>query len=191
MTDDGALGAPDLSTPADRSDAAGAAGVAGVGQAPRPRVLVVCTGNSARSILAEALLRREAAGRFDVVSAGTEPKGVHPLTIRALAMLGVDGSGLRSKAVADVVDQSYDVVVTVCDRAREACPYVPGARARVHRSFDDPALIEGSDEERLAAFVRVRDEIARWAEEFAPSVAAGEIPPTTGSEASSTEAAGG
>lgn len=138
-----------------------------------PRVLVVCTGNSARSIFAEALLRRAAAGRFEVVSAGTHPKTVHPLTVKALELAGIDAAGLRSKAVSDVLDRPYDVVVTVCDQAREACPVVPGARAYVHRAFPDPAAVAGTEDERLAAFVRTRDEVARWAEEFAPSIGAG------------------
>lgn len=135
-----------------------------------PWVLVVCTGNSARSILAEALLRRASRGRFEVASAGTHPSSVHPLTVRALELAGIDASGLRSKAVSDVLDRPYDVVVTVCDQARETCPFIPGARAYVHRSFADPSAVDGSEQERLAAFVRTRDEIARWAEEFAPTI---------------------
>ncbi len=130
-------------------------------------VLVLCTGNSARSQMAEALLRRAGRGAIVVASAGTVPAGVHPLTVQVLAEVGIDWTSARSKAITEFLDQPFDVVVTVCDRAREACPFFPGAREQLHHGFDDPAAIPGSDAERLDAFRRVRDEIEGWARTFA------------------------
>lgn len=124
------------------------------------RVLFVCTGNSARSQMAEALLRREGGDAFQAASAGTDPRGVHPLTVRVLDEIGIDWSQARSKPMSEFLGQGFDLVVTVCDRAKEACPVVPGARRQRHWSLDDPAEATGSDEERLAVFRRVRDEIA-------------------------------
>lgn len=129
--------------------------------ADRPvRVIFVCTGNSARSQIAEALLGREGADRFEVVSAGVSPRGVHPLTIRALAEVGIDATGARSKSVTEYLGQPFDYVVTVCDRARESCPVFPGAAITLHWDIDDPAEATGSEAERLAVFRRVRAEIA-------------------------------
>ncbi len=130
------------------------------------RVLFVCTGNSARSQMAEALLGREAGPKVEAFSAGTEPKGVHPLTIRALAEAGIDWSGARSKSVMEYVDEPFDYVITVCDRAREACPVFPGGRMKLHWSFDDPAEATGTESERLAVFERVRDEIRTQVRSF-------------------------
>lgn len=124
------------------------------------RVIFVCTGNSARSQMAEALLRREGADRFDVVSAGVEPRGVHPLTIRVLGEAGIDISGARSKSVREFLGQPFDYVITVCDRARESCPVFPGGAQTLHWGFDDPADATGSEAERLAFFRRVLGEIA-------------------------------
>lgn len=119
------------------------------------RVLVVCTGNSARSILAETLLRHVGGSDFEVHSAGTEPKGIHPLTLRVLADAGIDASGLRSKSVTEYLGQSFDYVITVCDQARQVCPVFPGDGERLHWGYEDPAAVEGSEEERLRAFRRV------------------------------------
>ncbi len=119
------------------------------------RVLFVCTGNSARSVMAEALLRRHGGERFEVHSAGTEPKGVNPLTIRVLADAGIDASWARSKSVAEFVGQSFDYVVTVCDQARQVCPVFPGVSESLHWGYEDPATAEGTETERLAVFRRV------------------------------------
>ncbi len=123
------------------------------------RVLFVCTGNSARSQMAEALLRHQGGTAFDVASAGTVPKGVNPFTVRVLAEVGIDIAGARSKSVTEFLGQEFDYVITVCDQARESCPVFPGARESVHWGFDDPAAAEGSEAERLAAFRRVMNEI--------------------------------
>jgi arsenate reductase len=122
------------------------------------RILVVCTGNAARSQMAEAFLARIPG--VAAVSAGTHPAGVHPLTVRVLAEVGIDWSGARSKAITEMLDRPWDLVLTVCDNAREACPVVPGARRTAHEGFPDPAAVGGTDEERLAAFREVRDAIA-------------------------------
>jgi arsenate reductase len=132
------------------------------------RVIFVCTGNSARSQMAEALLRQEGRGAFDVVSAGVEPKGVNPLTIRALASAGIDISGARSKSVGEFLGHPFDYVITVCDRARESCPVFPGGARTLHWGFDDPAEATGTDAERYAVFVRVMGEIALRIRTFAP-----------------------
>jgi arsenate reductase (thioredoxin) len=134
------------------------------------RVLFVCTGNSARSQMAEAFLRREGGERFEVFSAGTEPRGVNPLTVRVLERLGFETAGLRSKSVEEFVGQRFDYVVTVCDRARENCPYFPGGGESLHWGFDDPAEATGSEAERLAVFERVLGEISMRIRSFIPAV---------------------
>ena len=125
----------------------------------KTRVLFLCTHNSARSQMAEGFLRHLAGHRFEVASAGTEARGVNPLAVRAMAESGVDISGQRSKTLDRFLDAGWDYVVTVCDSANEACPVFPRAATRVHWSFDDPSAARGSDDERLAVFHRVRDEI--------------------------------
>lgn len=137
------------------------------------RVLVLCTGNSCRSQMAEALLLRAGAGGLDVESAGTHPAGVHPLTIRALDELDIDWRGARSKPMSEFLDERFDVVVTVCDEAREACPVFPGASRTIHAGFRDPAIATGTEAERMAEFRAVRDEIARWTEGFAADLLTG------------------
>ena len=133
----------------------------------RERVLFLCTHNSARSQMAEGLLRHLAGDRFEVVSAGTEATCVRPEAIEAMAELGVDISGQSSKTLERYVDEPFDHVVTVCDDANEACPVLPGAKSRLHWSFRDPSRAEGSEEERLEVFRKVRDEIqARIREEL-------------------------
>ena len=131
------------------------------------RVLFVCTGNSARSQIAEALLRRQGGPAFDVASAGTVPKGVNPLTVRILAEVGIDISDARSKSVSEFLGHEFDYVITVCDQARESCPVFPGARESIHWGFDDPAAAEGSEAERLAVFRRVLNEISLRLKPFA------------------------
>ena len=131
------------------------------------RVLVLCTGNSARSILAEALLRHHGGDRFEVHSAGTEPKGVNPLTLRVLAEAGMDASFARSKSVTEYQGQPFDYVVTVCDQARQVCPVFPGVHESMHWGYDDPAAVEGTEEERLAAFRKVFIQMAERVKQFA------------------------
>lgn len=125
------------------------------------RVLFVCTGNSARSQMAEALLLRAGGRAFVAASAGTHPRGVHPDTVRVLAEVGIDWSGARSTPLVDVLGSHWDRVVTVCDRARQACPVFPGHPQMRHWDLEDPAEVDGDRSERLAAFRRTRDEIAR------------------------------
>ncbi len=136
------------------------------------RVLFVCTGNSARSQMAEAILRREGGSAFEVFSAGTEPRGVHPLTIRALNGVGIDIAEARSKSVNEFTGQSFDYVVTVCDRARESCPVFPGGGASLHWGFDDPAEASGTEERRFAVFERVLGEVATRVRVFATAALA-------------------
>lgn len=122
-------------------------------------VLFICVHNSARSIMAEALLRHHGGSEFDAQSAGTDAGRVNPLTLRVLAEAGIPTHGLTSKPVKPFVGARFDYVVTVCDPAREACPFFPGQHRTLHWSFDDPAAAEGSEEERLAVFRRVLAEI--------------------------------
>jgi len=123
------------------------------------RVLFVCTGNSARSQMAEGLLRQSAGDRFEVASAGTNPHGLHPLAVQVMREVGIDISQHQSKSLDLFLDLPFNWVITVCDRAKESCPIFPGAATRVHWSFDDPASAEGTEVERTAVFRRVRDEI--------------------------------
>jgi arsenate reductase len=139
------------------------------GEVIRRRVLFLCTHNSARSQMAEGLLRHLAGDRFEVYSAGTEATSVRPEAISAMAELGVDISGQDSETLDRYLDEPFDCVVTVCDDANEACPVFPGAKNRLHWSFRDPSRATGSNEERLQVFRRVRDEIrGRIEEEFVP-----------------------
>lgn len=126
------------------------------------RVLILCTGNSARSQMAEGLLRNLGKGTVDVESAGTYPSLVRPEAIAVMADLGIDIRSHRSKHVQEFDGQRFDFVITVCDNAREACPVFPAAAKVLHHNFDDPAAISGSEEERLNAFRRVRDQIQDW-----------------------------
>ena len=128
----------------------------------KKRVLILCTGNSARSQMAEGLLRHDAGDRFDVFSAGTRPSKVRPEAISVMRELGIDITGHRSKSVDEFVGRSFDYVLTVCDNAKESCPIFPGQAARIHRSFDDPAELQGTEDERLALFRRVRDELRTY-----------------------------
>jgi arsenate reductase len=132
----------------------------------RQRVLILCTGNSARSQMAEGLLRHDAGSRFEVVSAGTKPGSVRPEAIEVMKELGIDISGHRSKSVTEFEGQPFDLVITVCDNARETCPVFFGTAKVLHQGFDDPAAVEGSHEERLAGFRRVRDELRTWLHAF-------------------------
>ena len=125
----------------------------------KKKLLVLCTGNSARSQMAEGLLRHEGGDRFDVFSAGTKPSRVRPEAIAAMGDIGIDISGHRSKSVDEFVGQNLEYVITVCDNARETCPVFPGTVKRLHWPFEDPAVMEGPENVRLAAFRKVRDQI--------------------------------
>jgi arsenate reductase len=138
----------------------------------RQRVLILCTGNSARSQMAEGLLRRDAGAAFEVFSAGIEPTRVRDEAIEAMREIGIDISAQRSKSVEEFADQPFDFVITVCDNAREQCPVFSNATRRIHWSFEDPAATAGDSDARLAVFRRVRDEIRERLREFAASEAA-------------------
>jgi len=125
----------------------------------KQRILFICTHNSARSQMAEGLLRHLAGDRFEVFSAGTEATQVRPLAIKAMAELGIDISGQQSKTLARYLNEPFAMVITVCDTAAETCPIFPGAAQRRHWSFADPSKATGSEAEQLAVYRRVRDEI--------------------------------
>jgi len=131
------------------------------------RVLILCTGNSARSQMAEGLLRHDGGAAFEVASAGTKPSHVRPEAIAAMHEIGIDISGHRSKSVDEFAGQGFDYVITVCDNAKENCPIFPSATKRIHWSLDDPAAVQGSEEQRLAEFRRVRDQLRSLLRQFA------------------------
>jgi arsenate reductase (thioredoxin) len=121
------------------------------------RVLILCTGNSARSQMTEGLLRAQCGHEFEVFSAGTAPSRVNPLAIEAMREVGIDISAQRSKSVEEFIGQAFDYVITVCDQAKESCPIFPGKAQCIHWSIDDPAAAEGDEAARLTAFRRARD----------------------------------
>ncbi len=133
----------------------------------KQRVLILCTGNSGRSQMAEGLLRHDAGDRFEVESAGTKPTRVRPEAIAVMKELGIDISGHRSKHVDEVNGKCFDYVITVCDNARESCPVFPGTARQLHQSFEDPAALDGPEEKRLALFRRIRDELRTYIDAFA------------------------
>ncbi len=133
----------------------------------RKRVLILCTGNSARSQMAEGILRNIAGDKFDVCSAGTIASFVRPQAIAAMAEIGIDISAQRSKCLDEFLDTEFDHVITVCDNAKESCPIFPGKAERIHWSFDDPAEAQGTEAEVAAVFRRVRDEIREKLRSFA------------------------
>ena len=130
------------------------------------RLLVICTGNRARSQMAEGWFRAVGGERVAVSSAGTEPKGVHPIAIRVMSEAGVDISGHTSDHVDRYLGDDFDLVVTVCDSARESCPVFPGARRTLHYAFEDPDYPELSESELTDMFRRIRDEISAFAREL-------------------------
>ena len=136
----------------------------------KQRVLILCTGNSARSQMAEGLLLHIAGDRFDVESAGTIASFVRPQAIAAMAEIGIDISNHRSKCLDEFLDTEFDYVITVCDNANETCPVFPGAAKRIHWSFDDPAEADGNEDEVAKFFGRVRDEIKEKLERFAENL---------------------
>jgi len=129
------------------------------------RILVLCTGNSCRSQMAEGFLRELGGGRFEAHSAGTEPsERVHPLAVKAMAEVGIDISAQEPKDLGVYDDEEFDLVITVCDGAKQSCPMFLGARENVHWSLEDPAEAEGTEEERMVVFRGIRDEIRRRVE---------------------------
>jgi arsenate reductase len=138
----------------------------------KPQVLFICTGNSARSQMAEAFLRRHAGDHFDVQSAGLEPKGINPYTVKVMAEVGYDMSGHRSKSLREFMGHTHSrYVITVCGQADASCPRgLWSSGEKLYWPFDDPAAFEGSDEEKLAYFRKVRDQIEAkvlaWLEEI-------------------------
>ena len=132
------------------------------------RVLFVCTGNSARSVMAEALLRQHGGDAFEVHSAGTEPKGINPLTLRVIGDAGLDASWARSKSVDEFLGQRFDYVITVCDQARQVCPVFPGVHESLHWGYEDPAKVEGTEEQRLAAFQKTLTMMGTRIAQFIP-----------------------
>ena len=136
----------------------------------KKRVLILCTGNSARSQMAEGLLRDLGSERFEVFSAGTHPSSVRAEAVEAMREVGIDVSRQRSKSINEFAGREFDYVITVCDNAREDCPVFLGAARRIHWGFDDPAAVEGDWPKRLEDFRRVRDEIAARLNEWAKEV---------------------
>jgi arsenate reductase len=130
----------------------------------KEKVLFICTHNSARSQMAEGLLRTLYGDRYEAYSAGTQPSKVNPYAVKVMAEIGIDISKHRSKGVEEFLGMEFDYVFTVCDRAKNTCPFFPGAKRYVHQSFDDPAEFRGDKEESLTVFRRVRDEIKSWIE---------------------------
>lgn len=134
-------------------------------------ILILCTGNSARSQMAEGLLKHICADKYDIYSAGTEPSIVRPEAIEALKELALDITNNRSKSVEEFADQEMDIVLTVCDNAKETCPTFPATTKVIHKSFEDPASVEGDEETKLKAFKEVRDQINMYfADEFLPEI---------------------
>ena len=134
--------------------------------AAKKSVLVLCTGNSARSQMAEGLLRHFAGGAVEVYSAGTKPVGVNPLAVEAMREVNIDIAAQRSKSVSEFANQNFDTVITVCDSAAEQCPIFPGAPQRMHWSLPDPAAVAGTHTERLQAFRQVREALTAHLRQF-------------------------
>ncbi|MBN1223479.1 MAG: arsenate reductase ArsC [Candidatus Aminicenantes bacterium] len=128
----------------------------------KKRILFICTHNSARSQMAEGMMKALYSDRYEAHSAGTEPSRVNPFAVRVMSELGIDISGHRSKSVQEFQDQKFDYVITVCDHAKETCPFFPGGKEILHKSFEDPAAAKGNDETKLSVFRRIRDEIRDW-----------------------------
>lgn len=137
----------------------------------KKRVLILCTGNSARSQMAEGLLRRDAGEQFEVESAGTKASFVRPEAIAVMRELGIDISGHRSKNVDEFAGQEFEYVITVCNNAHETCPVFFGKAQKLHHDFEDPAVFTGPDEQRLALFRRVRDNLRTYLRDFSKTLA--------------------
>jgi arsenate reductase len=130
----------------------------------KKRVLFICTHNAARSQMAEGLFRALHGERYDVFSAGTEPGRVSPFAIKVMAEIGLDISSHYAKSIQEFLNQGFDYVVTVCDHARESCPFFPGGKKNLHQSFEDPSTLTGTEEEVMEGFRRIRNEIRCWIE---------------------------
>lgn len=130
----------------------------------KKKVLFICTHNSARSQMAEGLLNSLYGNRYEAYSAGIEPSVVNPHAIQVMSELGIDISKHRSKSVKEFAEQEFDYVITVCDQAKETCPFFPGGKRHLHKSFEDPVLFEGNEALTLSVFRQVRDEIKDWIE---------------------------
>jgi len=128
----------------------------------KKRILFICTHNSARSQMAEGMMNSIYGDRYETFSAGTEPSRVNPFALRAMSELGIDISGHRAKSVQEFLEQKFDYVVTVCDGAKESCPFFPGGKKFLHKGFEDLAAFAGSDDEKMALFRRTRDDIRDW-----------------------------
>jgi len=128
----------------------------------KEKVLILCTHNSARSQMAEGILKKIYGDKFEIYSAGTEPSRVNPFAISAMQELGIDISNNKSKSVDGFKDTSIDYVVTVCDSAKQSCPTFAGAKHMIHKSFRDPSQFRGTNDEILSGFRKVRDEIQEW-----------------------------
>ncbi len=131
------------------------------------KVLILCTGNSCRSQMAEALWKELGKGEWESFSAGSKPSGyVHPLAVKAMTEIGADISSYQSKSLEQYQNDTFDLVVTVCDNAKESCPFFTGAKETIHTPFDDPADAEGAEEEQMIVFRRVRDEIKQNIQDY-------------------------
>ena len=134
----------------------------------RKSVIFLCTGNSARSQMAEGMMRHLRGNEFEVFSAGTEPKGIHPLAIEVMAEIGIDISTQRSKHLDKYLIKEFDYSVTLCDHADKTCPLFPGEGKRIHQGFSDPAAIDGTEEERLEVFRKIRNRLRAFMLSFPP-----------------------
>jgi arsenate reductase len=130
------------------------------------RILILCTGNSARSQIAEAFIKQLTFSRVDVYSAGIDPVPVNPYAIRVMKEIGIDISSNKSKSVNEFYNQAFDFIITVCDNAREKCPLFQGSHTRIHKSFNDPVKVKGNDKIKIETFRKVRDQIRDWVTEF-------------------------
>jgi len=128
----------------------------------KKKVLFICTHNSARSQMAEGLMRTLYPDRYEPYSAGTEPRGVNPYAVKGMAEIGIDISSHRSKSLNEFLDMKFDYVVTVCDQAKQVCPFFPGGKESIHKGFENPAAFKGNKDGKIAIFRRVRDEIREW-----------------------------
>ena len=128
----------------------------------KDKVLFICTHNSARSQMAEGFLRSYFSHRYEAYSAGTEPSGINPYAVRVMAEIGIDISTHRSKGLNEFLDKELDYVVTVCDHAKESCPFFPGGQKMIHQSFEDPSSHDGDEDKMMVLFRRVRDKIWNW-----------------------------
>jgi len=128
----------------------------------KKQVLFVCTHNSARSQMAEGLLNSLYENKYEAYSAGTEPTIVNPYAVQVMSEIGIDISKYQSKSINEFIEQKFDYVITVCDHAKESCPFFPGGLKHLHQSFEDPVSFKGNEADTLSTFRRIRDEIKAW-----------------------------